>query len=275
MTRFREGPRQRLKRRLQAEFTANLVQNLQSENLVLVGDFNAFQFNDGFVDVIGTIKGQPAPEDQVVLASPDLVNPNLTVLVETLSAGSAVFVHLPGQRADARPRIGQRRHAFQRLTRFTYARNNADFPESFGGDPTRTERVSDHDMPVAYFRLPPPVVDLDVAIAGTPSPVPAGSPLTLTIDVTNAGPDAATSVGFATIVPLGTTFASLEAPVGWTCATPDPGRFGLVVCSAPSIVASGAARLLLSVDVNCRLRDGVPLVAAAVDYRRRGVGAGG
>ncbi len=258
-----DGPRQRLKRQLQAEFVANLVQSLQNENLILVGDFNAFQFNDGYVDVIGTIRGAPAPADRVTLASEDLVDPNLAVLVETLPADQRYSFVFEGN-AQTLDHVLVNQHVAGRLTRFVYARNNADFPESFAADTTRTERVSDHDMPVAYFRLPPAVADLEVAIAGTPSPVPAGSPLTLTFDVTNAGPDAATAVGFATIVPLGTTFASLEAPAGWTCATPNPGRFGLVVCSAPSIVALTAARLQLTVDVNCRLRDGVPLVAAAV-----------
>ncbi len=258
-----DGPRQRLKRQLQAEFVARLVQSLQHENLILVGDFNAFQFNDGYVDVIGTIRGAPTPTDQVTLASDDLVDPNLAVLVETLSADQRYSFVFEGN-AQTLDHVLVNQRVAGRLTRFVYARNNADFPESFAADTTRTERVSDHDMPVAYFRLPPAVADLEVAIAGTPSPVPAGSPLTLTFDVTNAGPDAATAVGFATIVPLGTTFASLEAPAGWTCATPDPGRFGLVVCSTPSIVALSAARLQFTVDVNCRLRDGVPLVAAAV-----------
>jgi uncharacterized protein len=42
-----------------------------------------------------------------------------------------------------------------RLTRFAYARNNADFPTSFASDVTRPERISDHDNPVAYFALAP------------------------------------------------------------------------------------------------------------------------
>jgi len=43
-----------------------------------------------------------------------------------------------------------------------YARNDADFPESLRNDASRPERVSDHDMPVAYFAVPrdttPPMV---------------------------------------------------------------------------------------------------------------------
>jgi hypothetical protein len=149
-----QGLRQRLKRKLQAEFTANLVQSLQGENLVLVGDFNAYQFNDGYVDVIGTIKGQPAPEDQVVLSSPDLVDPNLTVLVETLPPDQRYSFIFEGN-AQTLDHVLVNGAMLQRLARFTYARNNADFPESFGGDPARPERVSDHDMPVVYFNFPP------------------------------------------------------------------------------------------------------------------------
>ena len=48
------GPRVREKRRKQAEFLADLIQDLQAANpnerIVSVGDYNAFQFNDGYVD---------------------------------------------------------------------------------------------------------------------------------------------------------------------------------------------------------------------------------
>jgi hypothetical protein len=40
-----------------------------------------------------------------------------------------------------------------RVTRFRYARNNADFPLAYATDYGRPERMSDHDMPVAYFSL--------------------------------------------------------------------------------------------------------------------------
>src|SRR5262249_24254374 len=82
-----DGPRVRAKRRAQAEFLANLIQTRQAANaneqILSVGDYNAFQFNDGYVDSIGTIKGTPTPADQVVLASSDLVNPDLTDLVDS------------------------------------------------------------------------------------------------------------------------------------------------------------------------------------------------
>ncbi|MCA1638504.1 MAG: hypothetical protein LC768_09260, partial [Acidobacteria bacterium] len=60
------GARVRLKRKMQAEFLAKLVQERQTANpkerIILLGDFNAYQFNDGIGDTIGTIKGTPAPK---------------------------------------------------------------------------------------------------------------------------------------------------------------------------------------------------------------------
>ena len=57
--------RVRAKRAAQAEFLANLIQARQAadptERIVSVGDYNAFAVNDGYVDVIGTVKGQPTP----------------------------------------------------------------------------------------------------------------------------------------------------------------------------------------------------------------------
>jgi hypothetical protein len=46
-------------------------------------------------------------------------------------------------------------HMLTRVTRFQYARNNADFPLDYATDFARPERNSDHDMPVAYFALAP------------------------------------------------------------------------------------------------------------------------
>ena len=51
------GARVREKRRLQAEDLADLIASRINEKLVVLGDMNAFEFNDGLVDVIGTLEG--------------------------------------------------------------------------------------------------------------------------------------------------------------------------------------------------------------------------
>ena len=69
------GARNRAKRAQQAVQLAQLVDDVQTgaiggnpnEKIVLVGDFNSFDANDGYVDVMGISTGHPAPESQVVL----------------------------------------------------------------------------------------------------------------------------------------------------------------------------------------------------------------
>ena len=86
-----DGARVRDKRKRQAEFLAAYIQSRQAANpaerIVSVGDYNAFQFSDGFVDVMGAIGGTPAPADQVVLpaGAAGVPNPPLTDLVTMLS----------------------------------------------------------------------------------------------------------------------------------------------------------------------------------------------
>lgn len=162
------GKRVRQKRKQQAEFLANLIQARQAsdpaEKIISVGDYNAFQVNDGYVDVIGTIKGTPAPPDQVVLASGDLVNPDLTDLVDTLPESQRYSYTFDGN-AQVLDHILVNNRALAILNRFAYARNNADFPLVYYADPMRPERLSDHDMPVAYLSLTTPVVPGNVLIS--------------------------------------------------------------------------------------------------------------
>lgn len=151
-----EGGRVRAKRRAQAEYLANLIQARQTndptEKIISVGDYNAFQFNDGYVDSMGTITGVPTPADQVVLASSDLVNPDLTNLINTAPADQRYSFTFDGN-AQSLDHVLVNEDALALLTRYAYGRNNADFPQIYYGDANRPERISDHDMPVAYFSL--------------------------------------------------------------------------------------------------------------------------
>ena len=152
-----DGDRIRNKRRAQAEFLANYIQTRQLANpgewIVSVGDYNAFQFNDGYVDVMGTITGAPTPPDQVVLASSDLVNPNLTNLVTKLPIDQQYSFTFDGN-AQALDHVLVNDAMLKRYSRLAFARVDADFPEAFRGDFNRPERVSDHDAPVAFFAFP-------------------------------------------------------------------------------------------------------------------------
>jgi uncharacterized protein len=153
-----EGARVRAKRRAQAEFLArDVIQTRQTadptERIVSVGDYNAFEVNDGYVDVIGTVKGTPTPSNRVVLASADLVNPDLANLLDQLPPDQRYSYSFDGN-AQTLDHVLVNASLMKRFSRFHYARNDADFPESFRNDPDRPERLSDHDMPVAYFAFP-------------------------------------------------------------------------------------------------------------------------
>ncbi len=167
-----EGVRVRAKRTAQAESIASLLQELQIDNpgipIISIGDYNAFQFNDGYTDPIAILEGAPTPDDQLVVdQSPDLVEPNFTNLTHLLPADqrySFIFQGTP----QVLDHMLVNSAALPLVQRYAIARGNADFPESalFVGDATRPERSSDHDMPVAYLKFPPTTQTLYFAGVG-------------------------------------------------------------------------------------------------------------
>jgi uncharacterized protein len=172
------GARVRAKRAAQAEFLAQLVQQRQfSQRVIVVGDFNAFQFNDGLVDVIGTIAGRPAAATEVAQATLDFVEPNLTNLGDLLGPQGHYSFVFDGT-AQALDHVLVNDLARRHVSRMHYARSNADFPESLRGDATRPERLSDHDAAIAYFGLAPMAIE-DL----TMSPARLGLPNHKMVDV--------------------------------------------------------------------------------------------
>ena len=153
---FDENGDTRSKKKVQAEYMARWAQGFQTakpnEPLVLVGDMNAFQFNDGFMDVIGTIKGKPAPASQVTLATEDLVNPDLMNLVDMIPREQRYSYIFAGN-AQVLDHFLVNEAAKKHAARFGFARISADFPEIYRNDANRPERLSDHDAPVGYFLI--------------------------------------------------------------------------------------------------------------------------
>jgi hypothetical protein len=207
-----DGYRIRHKRRAQAEFLASLIQSLQSADpdarIVSVGDYNAFPFSDGYVDGMGTVKGTPTPADEVVVASPDLLDPDLTNLTDGAPAAERYSYVFSGS-AQELDHVLVNPRALASFTRLGYPRVNADFPEVLRNDPDSPLRSSDHDPVVAYFRFR---ADVSIAISASPDPVPTGSAITYAVMVANAGPDAADELVVSDTLPAGTAFQSVAAP---------------------------------------------------------------
>jgi hypothetical protein len=145
-----EGGRNREKRRLQAEDIADLIEARKNENLIMMGDLNAFDFNDGLGDIVGTMKGTPAPPNQVVEPSTDRWSFQLFNSLSRLPADQQYSLLFEGN-AQALDHLLVNQKMRARQSRFAYARYNADFSESFAGDANRPERLSDHDAAVSYF----------------------------------------------------------------------------------------------------------------------------
>ncbi len=255
------GARVRAKRQKQAEDLANLVQARQvadpAERIILLGDFNAFEVNDGLGHSMGVISGTPVPDNETAVPGDgvDLVNPDFDNLFDSPPAperysyvfdGNAqnldqILVNVPLVSATVAHRM-------------EHARTNADFPQTARNNGANAERLSDHDPGVAFFQVAGfATADLAITKTDAPDPVTAGTNLTYTITVTNNGPDAAANASWTDTLPAGTSFVSLPAVAGWTCTTG-----ATVTCSNPSF-AVGSAVFTLTVQVASSVTAGTVL----------------
>jgi uncharacterized repeat protein (TIGR01451 family) len=252
-----DGIRIRAKRVAQAEFLAELLDSLQGPraSVAAVGDFNAFDVNDGHVDVMGVVDGTPAPPDEVVVYGDDLVEPDFTNLATTLAPADAYSYVFDGN-AQILDHVVVSPALRARLRTFVYARNDADFPEGLRNVDTRPERISDHDVPVAYFRAPRANVSLSTRVASA-----APGAATYSLAVRNAGPDVAEDVVVTHVLPADLAFEAVSAPAGWRCDTPAVGSSGTVTCTAAELF--GAARILVSAHSGCGARAGALLTAVS------------
>jgi uncharacterized protein len=246
-----DGNRVRTKRRAQAEFLANLIQARQSanpnEHIISVGDYNAFQFNDGYGDSIGTIKGTPTPFDQVVLASTDLVNPDLTDLVDLAPADQRYSFSFDGN-AQELDHILVTQNVLDILSGLSYARNDADFPEIYRGDPNRPERISDHDMPVAYFVFP----EANLSVVKTaPASVQTVAQFSYTITVTNNSSVSATDVVVSDTLPAEVSFVSCSSTGGGVCGGSGNNRS----VTFSSLPGGSSAVITIDAALNCSVAD--------------------
>ena len=91
--------------------------------------------------------------------------------------------------------------------------------------------------------------DLSTTKVGDVEPVVAGTNLTYTITVANAGAANAANASLSDTVPAGTTFVSLAVPAGWSCTTPPAGGTGAVSCTNPLFSPGNAVfTLVVAVD---------------------------
>jgi predicted extracellular nuclease len=152
-----DGPRVRAKRAAQAESLAKLIQSFQTADptaaIASIGDYNAYQFSDGYVDSLAAVEGHPAAAPDVVVPTGDFVDPDLVNLVDGEPAADRYSYTFSGN-AQEIDHVVVNGVLYGRFSRMGHPRVNADFPEVNRNDGSSPSRISDHDPVIAYFEFP-------------------------------------------------------------------------------------------------------------------------
>jgi hypothetical protein len=149
--------RVRQKRLEQAQFVAQEIQALQTAdpdiNLVVAGDFNAFEFTDGYVDVTGHMKGDFTPGDNLICDTnpcTDYVDPDLLNQVLMIPAGER-YSFIFGGNAQTLDHALTSSGLDELVRDFQYGRGNADAALILIEDDATPLRSSDHDGLVLFL----------------------------------------------------------------------------------------------------------------------------
>ncbi len=154
------GPRVRQKRLEQAQSIAQKTQDFQTDNpavpLVVIGDLNAFEFTDGYVDVLGQLTGDIDPTTSL-LSGPDLVSPNLVSWSVAGLPPSERYSFNFGGNAQVLDHALTSVTAGDFVRRFAYGRGNADAARDLINQDESALRSSDHDGLVLYLNTVPDI----------------------------------------------------------------------------------------------------------------------
>ncbi len=154
------GPRVRQKRLEQAQSIAQKSQDFQTNNplvpLVVVGDLNAFEFTDGYVDVVGQMTGDIDPSENL-LSGPDLVDPNLTSWSVRLRPSHDRYSFNFNGNSQVLDHALSSRVAGNFVSGFLFGRGNADAPENLIDQNGTALASSDHDGLVLYLSMNPDI----------------------------------------------------------------------------------------------------------------------
>ncbi len=148
-----DGDFVRTKRHEQSLWLANFIQGIQSSNptakVAIAGDFNAFEFTDGYVDVLGQITGDPDPLGALFEVQ-DIVNPPLIDLAK-VTASSNRYSYMYEGDAQVLDHIVLTSTFNNYYRYYKYVHANSDYPEYFEDDTSTPIGCSDHDGAVFRF----------------------------------------------------------------------------------------------------------------------------
>ena len=150
-----DGDRVRNKRLQQANSVAVMIDDIQTNNpgesLYVLGDFNAFQFTDGYVDVVGQITGEAVEADNLVWTAPQFAADPLHQAVQTLPAEQQYSFVFRGS-AQVLDNAIMNDAGLMNLIDMQYVRGQADAALANEDDNSTSTRSSDHDGFVLFIK---------------------------------------------------------------------------------------------------------------------------
>jgi uncharacterized protein len=147
-----DGPRVRAKRFEQAVRLSQFIDSLQDGEpgvkVIVLGDFNAFEFSDGYVDVMGQVTGSPDPAGALLPAT-DEVSQDLVNQTKNLPAADRYSFVFDGS-AQSLDHILTSQSLNAWIRGVQHSRGNADAPAAFEDEPSTSLRAADHDGTVLF-----------------------------------------------------------------------------------------------------------------------------
>ena len=173
----------RTKRHEQAVSVARMARSLQDENLIILGDFNAFEFSDGYVDVYNQIAGTPS------LGAQFEVEPILDIPLETyidLLPETERYSFVFRDNAQMLDHVLSTQLEGFAVTGLEYARGNADYPIFYFDNPNTALKNSDHDSPVLFLQLDnvlgaPEIPFASEGVISFPNPISINDPIVINL----------------------------------------------------------------------------------------------
>ncbi len=268
-----DGERIRAKRAAQAKFLADYIQDRQSadpnEKIVLLGDFNAFEFNDGFADSMGIITGRAAPATEVInyVASP--ITTPLTNMADLSPASERYSFSFDGNAQSLDHMVvNQALLDGTAAVRAEHARLNSDFGEDNFGDYSVPVRVSDHD-PVVLFLSESTFNTVDLGTTVTPASefVLFGQNAQFKVTASNTGIDNARGVKLDLSIAVMPQTVSVVPAAGWTCGAPvlDGASSTLVHCHSSVFASGDSGEFLVTIATSATQYGKVLSLGAAID----------
>jgi hypothetical protein len=191
------GPDIRAHRAAQATDLSALIQSYQAAgaNVIVAGNFNAFEYNDGYVDVLGIVEGTPAAATSVTLYQPTGTTAALTDFTTSVPATSRYnFIERGNSESIehilASATVPDTSTASASLASYvsavTQPHFSTDFAATQANDTTTSAGLTPHDGFVVAFLIPPVPTTASISSSAIDfGSVDLGGSATRTVTVTN------------------------------------------------------------------------------------------